>query len=717
MDSCNIGSWNVRGMNNKEKQNYILEFCNFSKVGVCGLLETKLRGNKIQELMENKFTNWDCYTSSSIEGWILIVWRRNFVRVIVISKSQQHVHCVVKMFGQVKTFCLTFVYGFNSIEDRKGLWQSLLQLRFPVKPWVVLGDFNSVFNVDDRIGGNPVTHTEMDDSNNWLAQAHVDKLQSNGSFFTWTNNQDGLKHIYSKIDHVFVNEDWHDDFPNTSARFCWEVTSDHCSCVISASTTELIGVKPFRYFNFWAEHQEFQTLVEKNWKIPLAARGLKGVYLKLMRVKHCLKKFNHDKIGDIGKSYHIARDNYIEAKHQAEANPRDVHFQQHVSKAADLFNIQEKMYHTFLKQRSKKRKVENRITSYTTDHGLIIEKFSKVVKHFLNHFRGYMGSKSNATARLNMNCIEQGPKLTLELQLGLLRPVTSKEIRRVMFSIPDTKSSGPDGFDSGFFKKMWPVIGGEISDAIISFFKHRLALVLPVLVHQNQGAFIQGRSIAHNVMILQDILKNYRMKNTSPRCTIKIDISKAYDTVDWQFVEDLLNALNFPGKFVQLVMNCIKSTTYSLLMNGRVQGGFQGVKGLRQGDPLSPLIFVLVMEYLSRCLLQAAQKSNFRFHPLCKNLELINLCFADDLILLSKGSKQSIKVLKSVLDEFSVTTGLFINASKSQIFFGGVGSKEKEEIIGEVGLTEGTFPLKYLGVPLRPTKWRAEDCGVILKKI
>ncbi|XP_062118492.1 uncharacterized protein LOC133832124 [Humulus lupulus] len=164
-------------------------------------------------------------------------------------------------------------------------------------------------------------------------------------------------------------------------------------------------------------------------------------------------------------------------------------------------------------------------------------------------------------------------------------------------------------------------------------------------------------------------------------------------------------------------MICIKSTSYSLLMNGRIQGGFQGAKGLRQGDPLSPLIFVLIMDYLMRSLLLAAQDSKFRYHHLCKSLKLINLCFANDLILLSKGSKQSIKVLKEVLDGFSNTTRLHINVSKSQIFFGGVDPKEKVEIIRDLGLAEGTFPLKYLGVPLRPTKWKAEDCGIIKIKL
>uniref|UniRef100_A0A803PYI9 Reverse transcriptase domain-containing protein n=1 Tax=Cannabis sativa TaxID=3483 RepID=A0A803PYI9_CANSA len=101
-------------------------------------------------------------------------------------------------------------------------------------------------------------------------------------------------------------------------------------------------------------------------------------------------------------------------------------------------------------------------------------------------------------------------------------------------------------------------------------------------------------------MILQDLSKNYRRKNTSPRCALNVDISKAYDTVDWDFLEDLLNAYNLSRKFVNRFMIYVRNTSYSLLMNGRVQGNFKGAKGLRQGDPIYPLLFVLIMEYLTR---------------------------------------------------------------------------------------------------------------------
>uniref|UniRef100_A0A803PTS1 Reverse transcriptase domain-containing protein n=1 Tax=Cannabis sativa TaxID=3483 RepID=A0A803PTS1_CANSA len=558
---------------------------------------------------------------------------------------------------------------------RTTLWADLKDLKHPVKPWLILGDFNALFSLEDRTGGNPPCLSELVDSQSLFAQAHVEASKRTGSDFTWTNNQDGTSRIYSKIDHVFANEDWHDTFRNTSAHYGWETTSDHWSCVVSIKADMKIGVKPFLFYNFWADHPNFKGLVLQSWEKSLTTSGMKGIYLKLMRLKHVLKKFNHETIGDIG----------------------------------------------------------------------------------------FMGTRNDTAARLNMESFDSNSRLNLDQQILLLKPFSNKEIKKAMFSIPDSKSPGPEWFNFGFFKVMWADIGKEvckaISDFIITGFmpaelhssmislisKHdnptkavdfrpiaccstlykcvskllysRLAKVLPSITNQNQGAFVQGRSIAHNVMILQDLLKNYNRKNFSPRCAIKINISKAYNTMNWDFIESLLAAFNLPQRFIKWLMTCITTTSYSIIMKGRIQGRFKGEKGLRQGDPLSPLLFVLVMEYLTRLLQLAASNSNYRFHPLCKKLRLINLCFADDLIIFSKCSQQSIATLKHVLEEFSKASGLHINHDKSQIFLGGVNPLNKQSILEELKLVEGKFPMKYLRIPLHPTKWKAEDCGIIIKKI
>ncbi|XP_062103917.1 uncharacterized protein LOC133815045 [Humulus lupulus] len=142
-----------------------------------------------------------------------------------------------------------------------------------------------------------------------------------------------------------------------------------------------------------------------------------------------------------------------------------------------------------------------------------------------------------------------------------------------------------------------------------------------------------------------------------------------------------------------------------------------GRKCLRQGDPMSPILFVLIMEYMTRSLQLASRSPSFRFHPMCKSLKLVNLCFADDIILFCKGSVGAVSALKMALGKFSEASGLSINAKKSQIYFGGVTAGEKREIFQVINLTEGTFPLHYLGVPLRPTKWKHVDCEFIIHKM
>ncbi|XP_062085985.1 uncharacterized protein LOC133792093 [Humulus lupulus] len=152
-------------------------------------------------------------------------------------------------------------------------------------------------------------------------------------------------------------------------------------------------------------------------------------------------------------------------------------------------------------------------------------------------------------------------------------------------------------------------------------------------------------------------------------------------------------------------------------MNGQLQGSFKGGKGLCQGDPISPLLFVLVIEYLTRALHGAAKDKKFRFHPLCKSLNITNLCFADDLLLVCKAHASSIQIIQQSFETFSAASGLYINNSKSRIFFGGISGTEKAYLLSLSKMTEGSFPLVYLGMPLIPTKWKSIDCDLIILKI
>ncbi|XP_070049962.1 uncharacterized protein [Nicotiana tomentosiformis] len=138
-----------------------------------------------------------------------------------------------------------------------------------------------------------------------------------------------------------------------------------------------------------------------------------------------------------------------------------------------------------------------------------------------------------------------------------------------------------------------------------------------------------------NVLIWHDPLRHYNRK-TSLGCLMKIDLRKAYDMVSWEFLEEALIGFGFPDRFIQWIMVCVTTTMFTVKINREGHGYFAGKRGLRQGDPLSPLLFILVMEYLSRSLKIISRLPDFRFHPMCKELQLTHLTFADDLMIFVK---------------------------------------------------------------------------------
>ncbi|XP_074318629.1 uncharacterized protein LOC141655449 [Silene latifolia] len=158
----------------------------------------------------------------------------------------------------------------------------------------------------------------------------------------------------------------------------------------------------------------------------------------------------------------------------------------------------------------------------------------------------------------------------------------------------------------------------------------------------------------------------------SPQCLFKVDLQKAYDTVEWDFVEQMLVGLKFPTKFIDLLMKCITTTSYTLVLNGSNFGYFRGKRGLRQGDPVSPLIFTICMDYLSRLIAYATARWPFHYHPQCKGIRFTHLMFADDLLMFCKGDAPSILLLVKAFTSFSNASGLQMNNAKSEIFFSGV---------------------------------------------
>ena len=194
------------------------------------------------------------------------------------------------------------------------------------------------------------------------------------------------------------------------------------------------------------------------------------------------------------------------------------------------------------------------------------------------------------------------------------------------------------------------------------------------LVNLNQSAFIPSRSISENVLLAQEIVRDYHKEKGNPHCTLKIYLMKVHDLVNWDFIIYILHCFSFPKKFLSWIKECITSPKFSICLNETLVGYFKGKKGLRQGDPLSPYLFVLAMEVFSRIIaIHTSGDSSFKFHPKCLKLKFTHLCFIDELLIFSEASLKSISIIRSALLEFEDLSGLKANPSKRFFFFFAIG--------------------------------------------
>ncbi|KAL2246036.1 UNVERIFIED_CONTAM: hypothetical protein Sindi_2871800 [Sesamum indicum] len=188
------------------------------------------------------------------------------------------------------------------------------------------------------------------------------------------------------------------------------------------------------------------------------------------------------------------------------------------------------------------------------------------------------------------------------------------------------------------------------------------------------------------------MVRQYSRKRISPRCTINVDLRKVFDSVSWTFLARVLHGYDFSQLFISWIMECVCNSSFLVALNGSLHGFYPGKKGLRQGDPMSPALFLLSMEYFSRLVKRKISTSDFNFHPKCKKLKITHLLFADDLMFFSRGDLPSIHVLMECLQEFRDASGLTVNTSKSSISTVGIENEEFDGILARTEFARGEIP-------------------------
>lgn len=240
------------------------------------------------------------------------------------------------------------------------------------------------------------------------------------------------------------------------------------------------------------------------------------------------------------------------------------------------------------------------------------------------------------------------------------------------------------------------------------------------IISPTQCSFVPGRHSSDNIIIAQEVIHSMRIKKGNKGImAIKIDLEKAYDRLNWGFLIQCLRDLNFPEKITDIISNCISTPSMQLLWNGELSGKFSPSRGVRQGDPLSPYLFVICMERLAHMIQERVAKKLWTPVTLCKNGPPIShLFFADDIILFSDVSLEQSVVIRECLNDFCSRSGLKVNVSKTRVTFSkNVNHNRRTKISNSLGFQLAADLGKYLGVPLHHKKDTTQSFQYLVDKV
>ncbi|XP_021853939.1 uncharacterized protein [Spinacia oleracea] len=579
--------------------------------------------------------------------------------------SSQLIHCHIVTKGFGVGFFGTFVYGFNFPKDREPLWDSLKSIASMCNdPWIVMGDFNAVMELEHRIGST-VRLTETQPMSNCMSLCNLSVIKTVGRHFTWNNKQEGADRVFSMIDRVLSNAKCSDLFETAEAAYLDEATFDHCPMILRCYKAGCVK-KPFRFFNMWVNANSFMELVESTWGKYVYGCHMFRIVQKLKWLKPALKTLNGQGFSNLETEKVRLHHKLLQAQQALHMDPNNANLATTEKQAASSYASAHKNYLSYLQQTAKLHwlKVGDENT----------RAFHQSIKHRRKR------NKINSIQTEN----DTGTRLTDAHKESLKCNFTHSDIKRVLDTIPNDKAPGMDGYNSLFFKTAWPVVKDDMTRAINDFFstgKMLKEINVTSITLVPKGAFVAGRSILHNVLVCQDIVKIYGKSHKQLGCLMKLDLRKAYDTVAWDFIKEMMTGLGFPVHFIDLIMTCLSTTQYSLMINGAPSKLIQPKRGLRQGDPLSPLLFTLCMEYFSRGTPEVVQLMLDGFHCFCN------------------------------------TTGLQVNPKKSSIFCCGMNSQLQNHIAKLSGFNVGSIPFTYLGVPISAKKLRGVECDLLIDKM
>jgi hypothetical protein len=622
----------------------------------------------------------------------------------------------------------------------------------------VLGDFNAIREESERRGASDIIRRdEIAEFDEFITESDLIDLPLHGRRFTWSRSGSPCM---SRIDRFLISEAWSRDWPNCKQWCLEKELSDHCPIMLCESTQNW-GPKPFRMLKCWKDIEGYHQFVKEQWRdIKVEGWGMFVLKEKLKRIKEKLKGWHKSHTQNLVGRIKEAKEelNRLEIKGESVGLLEEEILTKR-EKAAQIYKLSnlncsiqwQKSRIRWLKEGDantsyfhgciNKRRRENEILSLEWN-GRQLKGVEEIKNAIVDHFQNHFSERGSRPLPINVNF----KRINSTDKDEMVQEFSEEEVRQAVLDCESSKSPGPDGVNFGFVKEFWDDIKADFMRVMNEFHSHgrivkganstfivlipkkknpakiseyrpisligciykviakvlanRLKKVIGEVISETQSAFISGRQILDGILIANEIVDEAKRKKKEA-LLFKVDFEKAYDSVDWNYLDFVMEKMGFHEKWRSWMSECLKSASISVLVNGSPTKEFKMGRGLRQGDPLSPFLFIIAAEGFNMLMGKAVDSGRFTGYKFDGGDEYFShLQYADDTLIIGGKSWGNIRIIKANLKLFQLMSGLKVNFHKSMLAGINIDQSWLEEAANILQCKVGTTPFKYLGLPI-----------------